>query len=182
MLDIIEKVSGSLSHGATNVVGINGLDCSGKTTLAMKLRDFFEQQDIPSTILCVDDFNNFDFQNIFYQSYMESGIEAISIDEYYENSVDYDGLRDAIIESSTKSDILIVEGVFLYKPMLVPLFTTKVFLEVTLESACERYSKRKLAVGDKRPTSVMSDIWYPAYLRYVKECNPKQCADFVSQT
>lgn len=161
------------------VIGINGLDCSGKTTLAKALYEVSTNAGVIVKLLHVDDYNNAEKQAELYGAYAEGAFGPAQLDDYYQNSVNYDLLRKTVIDAQQGVDLLIVEGVFLYKPILASLFDYKVLLKVKPELGFERYKKRKAEVGDTRPASVFNDIWVPAYKRYEKKCRVIDLADIT---
>lgn len=161
---------------ASYVVGINGLDGAGKTTLAEHLLE-----KLPGTVqlLHVDDFNNSAFQQEFYARYCELGVAAGELDRYYSMSVNYAELERAIVAARQQSALVIVEGVFLYKPPLSQHIDFSIFIDCSFQLARQRYAKRRIEVNDTRPLSVFDDIWWPAYTRYIEECNVLAFANLV---
>ncbi|MEM1226149.1 MAG: hypothetical protein AAGJ40_10640 [Planctomycetota bacterium] len=184
-MDLCERVFDRLDGQRRHVVGINGLDCSGKTTFATSLNAFLAAKGISSVVLNVDDFNDLTFQERFYQRYVSDGLPRVDLEDYYNSSINYQGLLSAITarasgaNQSREPGVTIVEGVFLFKPIFSELFNTKVFLDVSYADAIARYEQRRIQVGDKRPLSVMTDIWIPAFERYVDRCDPRGQSDFV---
>jgi len=182
MLELKEKVAEDIIQQHLKgpaVVGINGLDCSGKTYFSNQLSHELYSYGYNNKILHVDDFNDREFQSDFYSTYIEYGKSAIDLENYYEYSVNYSHLVKEIKESISNSHILIVEGVFLFKPLLLDLFSYKVFLRINYAKAMERFSERKEIENDQRPKSVMTDIWIPAHEKYIQHCNPEEIANVV---
>lgn len=174
-----EHIRAQRANGLSSVIGINGLDCAGKTTLSFQLREHLCEQNTEVGLLHVDDFNDSVFQDSFYRRYITNGVSAIDLDNYYNRSICYRDLKEAILAHSSETNVLLVEGVFLYKPVLRELFTFKIFIDVALQTATERYAKRRTQVGDPRPLAVMSDIWIPAFERYASENNLRAISDIV---
>ena len=174
-----EHIREQHAKGLSSVIGINGLDCAGKTTLSFQLREHLRGQNTEVSLLHVDDFNDSVFQDSFYRRYVTNGVSAVELDNYYNRSICYSDLKEAILVGSIETNVLLVEGVFLYKPVLRELFTFKIFVDVDPQTATERYAKRRTQVGDTRPLAVMSDIWIPAFERYAKENNPRAISDMV---
>lgn len=161
------------------LIGINGLDCSGKTTLATALFDRLEKAGRMPTLLHVDDFNNKPKQTELYGAYVDGVFGASELDDYYNNSVDYDLLLQALQQARQRGGVTLVEGVFLFKPQLAPLLDLKILLKIPEAIGFERYKGRKNQVGDTRPASVFTDIWVPAYKRYEQECDIEGQADLI---
>ena len=170
-----------LDHiGDAKCVGINGLDCSGKTTLANELLAAYGSRGIEANLLHVDDFNDLAVQNRVYSAFITGDFSPALFEEYYQSSVNYAALGDTIERHKQQSkDILIVEGVFLFRSSLADMFDYKIFIDVDPPIACERYAVRKKAAGDTRPIEVFNEIWLPAFECYCAEVQPAEIADTV---
>jgi len=176
----VDQISARIKEDGTGFsVGINGLDCSGKTTLAKALVAHLREGGYEAQLLHVDDFNNLEVQKALYGSYARGEFGADEHEDYFQNSVCYDNLKDAVLKAKQPGCIVVVEGVFLFKPSLKPLFDLKVLLKIPTALGQERYAHRRQIVGDERPVSVFSDIWVPAYNRYAAECDVEAVADLV---
>jgi len=178
MRDIVEKTE-ILAREDNVVVGINGLDCSGKTTFALKLLEELASRGHQANLLHVDDYNNLMVQEQVYQAHAAGGLTPEIFDLYYHQSIDYDRLAQAISTAKAAGKILLVEGVFLFRPPVLSLIDYKVFMEVTHQVGRSRYAARKVVVGDDRPLTVFDDIWLPAFERYCVEFNPRSGADQI---
>jgi len=161
-------------------VGVNGLDCAGKTTFADALYSSLSVKGLRAKLIHVDDYNNQPVQAEIYAAYEAGKFTPALFEKYYTSSVNYGALKEVVCrELQADSVIIIVEGVFLYKPSLVDLFDLKVFLPVDPAVAKMRYQERKIQIGDTRPVSVFEHIWQPAFERYSAECQPHEIADKV---
>ena len=177
----VDTLLGVLEHCSDmQVVGINGLDCAGKSTLAHSLQEACIQRDIDADLIHVDAFNNAVVQDKIYAAHASGQFAPELMEEYYHSSIDYSVLFAAIeAEKLRDTSIIIVEGVFLFRPPVDSLLDYRVFLDVPAGVAKERYVRRKVQVGDSRPVTVFDDIWLPAFERYCLEFAPKNLADKV---
>jgi len=167
-------------RGGAPIIGINGLDCAGKTTLAQVLQQQLITSGVHAELMHVDDFNDLSVQKRVYSAYCDGEFTKDLFEQYYRSSVDYAALQDAIqVTRERKNGPIIVEGVFLYRPPLADLFDVKVFLMVPYEVARKRYAARKIQAGDDRPIQVFDEIWVPAYERYCREFSPDKAADLI---
>ena len=160
-------------------IGINGLDGAGKTTFALGLQRFLEEQGREARLLHVDDFNNDEVQDRVYQAFASGELTAAHLDKYYRSSVDYRALFDAINMAKQRTRYVIVEGVFLFKQPLPQILDFKVFLETEPSLARDRFKQRRLELADERPVEVFDRIWLPAFERYCNEEKPLETADLI---
>lgn len=176
--DIIAKIADMISDRPV-VIGINGLDCSGKTTFASALYDKLSSKNMKCALLHIDDYNNFETQKVIYEAHAQGAFTEDFLDLFYTDSIHYDNAAKAIAESRHHYAVTIIEGVFLFKDCLAPVMDIKIFLPVDPALAKARYVERKEQIGDDRPLSVFDDIWLPAFERYVREVQPENMSDFI---
>ncbi len=160
-------------------IGINGLDGAGKTTFALGLQRFLENQGREARLLHVDDFNDDEVQNEVYDAFDSGALTAAHLDKYYRSSVNYRALFDAIEMEKERTRYVIVEGVFLFKQPLPQILDFKVFLKPEPSVARDRFEQRRVEVRDERPVEVFDQIWLPAFERYCNEENPREAADLI---
>lgn len=177
--DNIEKVLARAKAG--EVIGVNGLDCAGKTTFANAMVEAAKANGRPVQLIHVDDFNNQETQKHIYEAHRDGAFGTAEFESYYAGSIHYEKLRAAIQKARSEQGLVIVEGVFLFKEALADLFDVAIFLTIETNVARTRYAKRKQEVGDMRPITVFDDIWVPAFERYCRENFPEAKADFVFQ-
>ncbi len=177
----IDKIIGEVRmRPGVRSVGINGLDCAGKTTLANALFQACRSRGIEAKLLYVDTFNDKAVQSKIYAAYDAGGYSPDLQDIYYARSIHYVSLASAIkAEIAQGKGLVIVEGVFLFRPPIADILDFKVFLDVSAEQCRQNFFARKKHIGDPRPLSVFNDIWVPAFDRYCIEYNPKAQSDLV---
>ncbi|VAW01243.1 hypothetical protein MNBD_ALPHA01-702 [hydrothermal vent metagenome] len=161
------------------VVGINGLDCSGKTTFASALFAALQKRSVKSALLHIDDYNNHQLQKTIYQAHEKGEFSEELLDRYYHDSIHYDNVADAITSSRNSYDVTLIEGVFLFKDNPARLLDIKIFLPIAADMARTRYTIRKQQLGDSRDASVFDDIWLPAFQRYCQAEQPEEKSDFL---
>lgn len=147
------------------IIGINGAITSGKTTLARRLAEYLQKQNIPVTVVHIDDFHQprslrqkeaspayylahaLDLPRItdLVQKIKAGGFEEtwqvldMGTDEY-SKSVEFAIAPDSIV---------IVEGGLLYQKGLVDLFDYKVYLDISPKEILERGKLRDVPLyGD----------------------------------
>ncbi len=186
------------------LIGINGVDGSGKTYFAKELENYLcniiNRQIIN---ISIDDFHN--PREIRYQKGENSSIG------YYEDSFNLKAFIEfvfkPIVEGKTKiktkyfyhftdkelnepftsinkNAIIIIEGIFLFKKELVDYFDFKIFIDVdfkfTVARAIARDKKKKETQQEKNLVNEKYLKRYvPGQKLYLEDVKPKELADFV---
>ena len=161
------------------VVGINGIDCSGKTTFSKSMSKYFTHHKIENDHLDIDNFNNPAIENETYKAFVSGSWDEENLNRYYELKINYSDVIRAVSESQKKYSIVILEGIFIYKPQLVDLFDLKIYLDVDISLGRKRFAKRWSLKRDKRPFDIYDEIWMLSHIRYESEVHPKRISDLV---
>lgn len=182
------------------IVGISGIDGSGKSTVSNELESALSGRGITSAQINLDDFlnpkeirhknpnqidgyfgDNFDFESLVTKV-LEPARQSLSInckipvleletDQISEREFDFPG-----------PGVLIVEGVFLFKKELRDLFDLKIWLQIDFEDAMERVLKRS---RDKRYgntgaiRSRYEERFYPTQRFHLERDKPAEAADII---
>ena len=182
-------------------VGIDGADASGKTFLANELAEELKPSGRPIIRVSIDGFHN--PKEIRYQKgrnspngyYYDSFDIAAIIDNllkplgpngnlHYKPAI-FDFKTDSVVNAETKlarpNTILIMEGVFLFRPKLVDYWDLKLFVDVGFDTTLRRALKR-----DGYYLGAESEIAYKYQERYIpgqelyfQEAHPQDAADIV---
>ncbi len=161
------------------VVGINGIDCSGKTTFAKSVSKYFTHHKIENDHLDIDNFNNPAIESETYKSFVSGSWGKKDLNKYYELIINYSDAIRAVSESQKKYPLVILEGIFIYKPQLVNLFDLKIYLDIDISLGRKRFAKRRSLKQDKRPFDIYDEIWMLSHIRYESEVHPKRISDLV---
>ena len=161
------------------VVGINGIDCSGKTTFAKTMSKYFSYYKIVNNHLDIDTFNNPAIESETYKSFVSGSWGKKDLNKYYELIINYSDAIRAVSESQKKYPLVILEGIFIYKPQLVNLFDLKIYLDIDISLGRKRFAKRSSLKQDKRPFEIYDEIWMLSHIRYESEVHPKRISDLV---
>lgn len=182
-------------------VGIDGVDASGKTTIANALADFLKAQNQNVIRASVDGFHN--PKSIRYQHgrnspegyYKDSfNNQAIITNllaplgergdlKYRKTIFDFKTDKEVIspIKTAKLNSILIMDGVFLFRPELIKYWDLKIFIDadfaITTERAIERdgyYLGSKEEIIEK-----YTKRYVPGQKLYFKEANPKKVANII---
>lgn len=189
-------------QGRPLVVGINGMAGSGKTTLAGALAAALEGRGVATCRVSVDDFHN-----PKRRRYRRG---ETSPEGYYRDSIDYRAFAQAAlrpvheassfpVRCQTKlSDLerdeeelrfrelpedgaLLAEGVFLFRPELLPYLDVRVFLRAEVQVVLERVQRRDLALlgSAEAVTRRYRDKYLPGEELYLAEVAPESLADVL---
>ena len=161
------------------VVGINGIDCSGKTTFAKAMSKYFSYYKIVNNHLDIDTFNNPVIESETYKAFVSDSWDEEDLNKYYKLIINYSDAIRAVSESKKIYPIVILEGIFIYKPQLADLFDIKIYLDIDISLGRKRFSKRRRLKQDKRPFDIYDKIWMLSHIKYDSEVHPKQISDLV---
>ena len=161
------------------VVGINGIDCSGKTTFAKAMSKYFSYYKIVNNHLDIDTFNNPVIESETYQAYVSDSWDEEDLNKYYKLIINYSDAIRAVSEYKKKYPLVILEGIFIYKPQLADLFDLKIYLDIDISLGRKRFAKRRRLKQDKRPFDIYDKIWMLSHIKYESEVHPKQKSDLV---
>lgn len=155
-------------------LGISGIDCSGKTTLAKALLERVVAEGVTGKLVMAD---NFFIPVADRQSDSEPCVE------WFEHTFDYPGFTEQIRSYGRETGLQLVigEGVFLFRQERVGLWDQTVWMEMSTE--------RSLACGMERDAEFFGSAqkaeteylrrFIPAHEHHMKRDKPSEQADFV---
>ena len=161
------------------VIGINGIDCSGKTTFAKLVSKYFTHYKIENVCLDIDNFNNPAIESETYKAFVSDSWDEEDLNKYYELIINFSDVTRAVSESKKKYSLVILDGIFIYKPQLVDIFDLKIYLDIDISLGRKRFAKRRSIKREKRPFDIYDEIWMLSHLRYESEVHPKRISDLV---
>ena len=197
---IAERVDGIVAPHPVRV-GIDGIDCSGKTTLADELRAAVDVGHRPVVRASADGFHR--PRSFRYRRGAESP------DGYYRDSFDHDAMRrwlldplgpagnrlhrtavfdhftDRPVEAEAvpadPDTVLIVDGVFLHAPRLRGAWELTVWVDVEFPTSLRRALARDVprlgSIDEVRVRYLRR--YHPGQRLYLAECKPQDRADLV---
>ena len=188
--------------GRPVIVGINGVDGSGKTTLSIYLAEALLAMGLSVCRVSVDDFLH--PREHRYRRGRQSP------EGYYEDSVDYEAMiegtlkpalnaeggsmrcktkhfdlvndeRLEVFEDLAGDSCLLIEGVFLFRPEIVPFLHIKIFIHSDFDAVLRRVMTRDRAVfGDEVAVQSQYEKKYiPGQRLYLSEIKPADISDIV---
>lgn len=188
--------------GRPMVLGINGVDGSGKTTLARALAADLAAREFPVCLISVDDFHyprsirarrgalspeGFRYDAINLAALADKALSPIAQAREFPVSIatavwsiDADAPVDrrAVISADT---MVVVEGVFLFDCPVLPLLDLKVYVRADFETTLQRVQIRDCHIFGSADAVVQRyrTKFIPGQRIYLQEVQPEQLADIV---
>ena len=162
------------------LVGIDGPDCSGKTTIARALVTELKQ-DLATALHHFDEYlspkERRDYRGAF-------SVDAFCFDYFDTNALILGVLAPAIAWKSAailKPSVVIIEGLFLYRKSTVRFFDYRIRLEASDILILKRASKRDVELlGDEKWVKThYKTQCIPAQHRYQQQDSPETVADYL---
>ena len=182
-------------------IGIDGVDASGKTTLADSLADYLNQHNADVIRASIDGFHY--PKSIRYQKgrnspegyYKDSFNNQAIIDnllaplgdngslQYKKAIFDFKTDSEVVLPVQTvnKDSILIMDGVFLFRPELVNYWDLKIFIEADFKITVSRASKRDgyYLGSEQEIIDKYNQRYVPGQQLYFEEAKPQEKADII---
>lgn len=195
--DIEESIKKKL--GRDNfVVGINGVDTSGKTIFTNLLYKYLKSRGYQVELINLDDFHN-------PKETRRKGKNEI--DAYINNAFNLDLLKNELLEpisnnqnidkklklldlendtfsikkkySINRGSIVLLEGVLLYRNPINKYFDYRIFLDISFDEVLKRAQKRDLPLYGEGIIEKYKNKYIPLQKRYINEHNPIKKSDLV---
>ncbi|SHI65982.1 HAD hydrolase-like protein [Lutispora thermophila] len=177
------------------VLGVNGVDTSGKTVFAEALSIYLQHRGYQTQLMHMDDFHNpkeMRYKDTSPQGYINyafdlNKLESI-ITEIKGNDVDKDfHVLDFDLDTYTKklhikttrNTIIILEGVLLYRPPISNLIDYKIFLDISFDEVLNRANIRDVPKYGVEFLDKYKERYIPAQKLYLQKYNPKKLCDMV---
>jgi len=202
MDDLLNKVITKFQAAPSQnlVVGISGIDGSGKSSLAKHIEEYLAQRGIPTAQISLDDL-------LHPKPIRHKNKDQVQ--GYFEDNFDYASLIGCIIDPAHKTahfktsypilnletdqitachlefngpGILIIEGVFLFRKELREQFDFKIWIDIDFEDAMIRILKRS---RDQRYGGVdairkrYETRFFPTQRFHLDRDQPANVADFI---
>ena len=182
------------------VVAFDGVDTSGKTSLADGIQLFFQNQTIESIRVSIDKFHNaketrlskgeYSPVGFFYDSFnYEKILELVLNPIKNRASLIVKGIYDYRVEDGiaadsakiTKDSIILFDGIFMNRDELRGYWDLSIFLDVSFETVRKRAVLRdtKLFGTEEEALNKYDKRYIPGEELYIASCNPKDRADIV---
>jgi len=197
---LADKITEIKIHHPTRVA-IDGVDASGKTTLANELAEVLKTSERQIVRVSIDGFHN--PKQVRYQKGRNSP------EGYYQDSFDYQALIENVLkplgengnllytkavfdfktdakvvlpsEKAEKDAILIMEGIFLFRPEVASNWDLKIFIDVDFKITVQRALKRDgyYLGSEQEILEKYNQRYIPGQKLYFKEAKPLEQADII---
>jgi len=179
---LVDTVKSMLATRAPVVVAIAGFGGAGKSTLADSLAEYF-QIDARQVVRTDNLYSNtphgrglFDITDWTLLGRLLS--EARSTDRLVFVGRNYSGGPVPVNQAMPR--VLIVEGLRLLRPDMLPLYDAAVWIDCPLDRATRRAKERNLAQGESEyELGLWDTLWAPLDAEYCERYEPHQLATFV---
>ncbi|MGD8751191.1 MAG: hypothetical protein PVG14_07200 [Anaerolineales bacterium] len=201
LLKILAEGISAVKRAHPTRVAIDGVDASGKTTLADELVHPLQQRGADVIRASIDGFHNprairyrqgTDSPQGYYQDSFNLETLKLRLLEplgpggslRYQSQV-FDLHRERALESpirqARKDSILLFDGIFLMRPELRGCWDFRIFIEVEFEVVIERVKSRdqELFGTPEQVHQRYIQRYIPAQRAYLQSCQPKELADVI---
>lgn len=182
------------------VVAFDGVDASGKTSLADGVHACFKNQGIESIRVSIDKFHNakeirlskgaYSPEGFFYDSFNYEKILELVLNPIKNRASSIGkGIYDYRVEGGiaadsakiTKDSIILFDGIFMNRDELRGYWDLSIFLDVSFETVRKRAVLRdtKLFGTEDETLKKYEKRYIPGEEVYIALCNPKDRADIV---
>jgi uridine kinase len=182
-------------------VAIDGVDASGKTTLADELSQVMLEANRQIIRASVDNFHNpkhirrrrgeFSPEGFYYDSYNYDALEEVLLkplgpegDHRYRTAV-FDLLQDQPVDVPAKKAaqdaVLLIDGIFLLRPRLMPFWDLTLYLDVDYTHTVARGVLRDAELYDSPDEAAQryQERYVPGQKLYHQHANPLDKADIL---
>lgn len=181
------------------VVGVTGMDASGKSTMTTLLAQELEGAGYSVQIVRLDD---------FHRTRSERQVEGLPEPvQFYEHTFDFERLRNAVLKpirdegilettlvcldlledtwtverqySVQDNTIVLLEGVFLFRPDISHFLDLIIYLEVDEGTVLDRARKRDIPIHGEEILGKYESKYLPAQKKYLEEYPAEINADVI---
>lgn len=180
------------------VIGINGVDTSGKSTFTNHFAKFLISTGRKTEVLHIDDFHNplkvrltgnneivAYYNNAFnYDQVISEILEPLQQNGSVNKSVvclnlDTDQYENEILYEIDNETILLVEGVLLFRTPLVEYFDSKIYIHISFEEVLKRAKVRDVPKYGETFLEKYINKYIPIQKKYIEEHQPLKNSDII---
>jgi len=198
VLDRIERDIVECKPQRAFVIGVNGVDTSGKTIFTTSLAEHFKERGRPVQMIGLDDFHH-------PRARREEGIDPI--EAYTANAFDLKRLVAELLAPARRGEhirrtlkllnivtdeysvrkmftidketIVLLEGVLLFRPPLDEFFDYRIFLDIPFEEVLRRAARRDVPLYGAEFLEKYRQKYIPVQQRYFRNHDPINKSDLI---
>ena len=195
VVELIENRRTSVRHPGALIIGISGIDGSGKSYLGKTLKECLISAGHEVALIGVDDWlhPDLDHSQMTPRDFYERGVRFARLfedvikplREHGSASVeiccgDPAGAQNLSRFAFSAVEIVLVEGIFLFQERHSHHFDLKIWIECSFETALERAIARGqegLSAGATR--QAFERLYFPAQRLHFEQDHPQKIADYI---
>ena len=203
--DLLTDVSETIldyRKGLPLLVGIDGIDAAGKTTLADGLANRLQESHRQIIRASIDGFHNprairyrkgrnspagYYRDSFNYRSVISQLLAPLKSGDLRYREVVFDYRTDEEVDvphkNADKDAILVMDGIFLFRPELLNYWDIKIFLDVGFDVTLKRAIQRARDLGSSDSEQEIVDVYSRRYIPgqklYFQEAAPWEKADIL---
>jgi uridine kinase len=192
-----------LNRSRALLVGMSGIDASGKGFVSKELADLLETKNLTVAQINADGWLNLPHVRFSQHRHVDHG------HHFYENALRLDEMFERLILPLKQNrsinltadfaeetaadfrphnyvfndiDIILLEGIFLFKPSYVDYFDLKVWVECGFETAMKRAIRRSQeGLTEVETVTAYESIYFPAQRLHFLLDSPQRASDLILQ-
>ncbi|MDD9900633.1 MAG: uridine kinase [Alphaproteobacteria bacterium] len=199
---LVASIASKKHKGAPLVVGINGIDGSGKTTLSKKLGALLKGRGYSVCCISIDNFHyprehryrrGENSPEAYYhdsfncQAFIQGALRPVKEAQAYPvkcqvKSHDLaEDRAEAVFQDIDENTIVLLEGVFIFRPDIIPFLGLKVFVDASFDTILKRVQKRDREIigSEEKVLKRYRQKYIPGQKLYFKDADPLSVADIV---
>lgn len=161
MEELYSLINDKIKENSKVLLGISGISLSGKTTFANKLKEKYKGSYSVYIISLEEN------EKVLKESFDNKNPSKY----YYENAYDFSSIENEVKNACNNNDIVIVEGILIFKNTVNIDFDIKLWLDCTFTTSIER------SCGEKK--ELYSDLFMWVQRQHFSIDNPKSKADII---
>jgi uridine kinase len=200
LIDAITDARSATDAGRALLVGISGIDASGKGFVAKQIAEKLKHRGFRVAVINADGWLNLPEVRFGRKKPGKHFYEhALRLDEMFERLVlplktdrSIDLAFDLAEETSTtfrpfrcqfeNIDIVLLEGIFIFKRAFVDLFDLKIWTECSFETALARaISRSQEGLSPTQTQHAYETIYFPAQRHHILVDHPQSSANLIIQ-
>ncbi len=180
------------------IVGINGVDTSGKSTFTKELARYLFKIGFKSHTISIDDFHNpskiRNKERDPVISYLNNAFDITKIENEIMKPLLSQGKLDkelSLLDLKTdkfinhkrytidEDTMVLFEGVLLYREPLNQYFDLRIFIDISFDEVLKRAAKRDLGLLGEAVIQKYKNKYIPIQKLYMEKYNPKALSDII---